>query len=104
MNFFCASPHDDHGRSVSQRYIENVDGRMAILRAKVFLAIPYLLLLGMALTRHAWSMVDTKVVLIDKVVLGGRKKGNGNEPYFWGQNLWGHRQARPFPISWIWPG
>ena len=50
------------------------------------------------------SLCSTKVVLIDKVVLGGRKKGNGNEPYFWVQNLWVHRLARPFPISWIWPG
>ena len=39
---FWASPHDDHGRSVSHRYIENVDGRIDILRAKVFLAMPYL--------------------------------------------------------------
>ena len=45
-----------------------------------------------------------KVVLINKVVLGGRKKGNGNEPYFWVQNLWVHRLARPNPGNWEWPG
>ena len=41
-------------------------------------------------------LVFPKVVFINKVVLGGRKKGDKNEPYFWGQNVWVHRLARPF--------
>ena len=41
----------------------------------------------------------TKVVLIDKVVLGGPKKGDEKEQYFWvhnfmGTNLWGQKMSK----------
>ena len=35
------------------------------------------------------KLMNTKVVLIDKVVLGGPKKGNEKEQYFWVQNFMG---------------
>ena len=57
------------------------------------------------------SSIWTKVVLINKVVLGGLEKGDKNEPYFWhifGVKIYGvkiyHRQARPNPGNWEWPG
>ena len=45
-----------------------------------------ILLLGGASNR-AQATINTKVVLIDKVVLGSPKKGDGNWQYFWVQVL-----------------